>query len=245
MLVRVGAASDAWMGACAAASCWVAVGGTRLQHGVPQAKTLNVHVPYRASRNGLHMLIDSTGIKFLGEGEWKTKKHGAERRRQWRKVHLGIDAETLQIRAMVVTTNEVGDSPVTAELLDQIPEDECIASVTGDGAYDTQDVYEACARRNVIPIIPPRRGAQLRKGAAFAYRNEAVKVCRRLGRAIWKHWSGYHRRSLVETKMNCFKRLGEKVMARTFERQVVELNIRASILNRFTELGTPQTVALA
>ena len=126
MLVRVGAASDAWMGAFAAASCWVAVGGTRLQHGVPQAKTLNVHVPYRASRNGLHMLIDSTGIKFLGEGEWKTKKHGAERRRQWRKVHLGIDAETLQIRAMVVTTNEVGDSPVTAELLDQIPEDECM-----------------------------------------------------------------------------------------------------------------------
>lgn len=208
-------------------------------------KTLNVHVPYRASRNGLHMLIDSTGIKFLGEGEWKTKKHGAERRRQWRKVHLGIDAETLQIRAMVVTTNEVGDSPVTAELLNQIPEDEHIASVTGDGAYDTQDVYEACARRNAIPIIPPRRGAQLRKGATSAYRNEAIKACRRLGRAIWKHWSGYHRRSLVETKMNCFKRLGEKVMARTFERQVVELNVRAAILNRFTELGTPVTVAVA
>lgn len=208
-------------------------------------KALNVQVPYLASKNGLHMLVDSTGIKFLGEGEWKSKKHGAERRRQWRKVHMGIDAETLQIRAMVVTTNEVGDSPVTAELLDQIPEGEGIASVTGDGAYDMQDVYEACARRNAIPIIPPRKGAQLRKGAAFAYRNEAVKACRRLGRVIWKHWSGHHRRSLVETKMNCFKRLGEKVMARTFERQVAELNIRASILNRFTELGTPETVAVA
>jgi hypothetical protein len=66
-----------------------------------------------------------------------------------------------------------------------------------------------------------------------------------LGRAIWKKWSGYHRRSLVETKMNCFKRLGEKVMARTFERQVAELNIRASILNQFTALGTPHTVAAA
>jgi hypothetical protein len=77
---------------------------------------------------------------------------------------------------------------------------------------------------------------------------EAVKACRQLGRAIWKRWSGYHRRSLVETKMNCFKRLGEKVMARTFERQVAqvaELNIRASILNQFTALGTPQTVAAA
>ena len=200
-------------------------------------KGLDVRVHYRPSRNGLHLLVDSTGIKFLGEGEWKTKKHGAERRRQWRKVHLGIDADTLQIRAIVVTTNEVGDSPVAAELLAQIPSGEAVVSLTGDGAYDTQDVHEACHQLGVIPIIPPRKGARLRKGAAFAHRNEAVKACRQLGRAIWKRWSGYHRRSLVETKMNCFKRLGEKVMARTFERQVTELNIRASILNQFTELG--------
>ena len=208
-------------------------------------KGLDVRVHYRPSRNGLHLLADSTGIKFLGEGEWKTKKHGAERRRQWRKVHLGIDAENMQIRAIVVTTNEVGDSPVAAELLGQIPSQEKVASFTGDGAYDTQDVHEACHHRGAIPIIPPRKGARLRQGAAFAHRNEAVKACRQIGRAIWKRWSGYHRRSLVETKMSCFKRLGEKVMARTFERQVSELNIRASILNRFTELGTPQTVAVA
>ncbi len=205
-------------------------------------KDLDVRVHYRPSRNGLHMLADSTGIKFLGEGEWKTKKHGAERRRQWCKVHLGIDAETLQIRAIVVTTNEVGDSPVVAELLSQIPSHEKLASLTGDGAYDA---HEACHHRGAIPIIPPRKGARLRKGLAFAHRNEAARACKRLGRAIWKRWSGYHRRSLVETKMNCFKRLGEKVMARTFERQVAELNIRASILNRFTELGTPETVAVA
>ena len=208
-------------------------------------KGIHVQVHYRPSGNGLHMLADSTGIKFLGEGEWKTKKHGAERRRQWRKVHLGIDAENMQIRAMVVTTNEVGDSPVAAGLLGQIPNHEIVASFTGDGAYDTKDVHEACHHRKAIPVIPPRKGARLRKGLAFAHRNEAVKARKKLGRTIWKRWSGYHRRSLVETKMNCFKRLGEKVMARTFERQVAELNIRASILNRFTELGTPQTVAVA
>ena len=208
-------------------------------------KGINVQVHYRPSGNGLHMLADSTGIKFLGEGEWKTKKHGAERRRQWCKVHLGIDAENMQIRAMVVTTNEVGDSPVAAGLLGQIPNHEIVASFTGDGAYDTKDVHEACHHRKAIPVIPPRKGARLRKGLAFAHRNEAVKACKKLGRTIWKRWSGYHRRSLVETKMNCLKRLGEKVMARTFERQVAELNVRASILNRFTELGTPQTVAVA
>lgn len=206
---------------------------------------LDVQVHYRPSSNGLHMLADSTGIKFLGEGEWKTKKHGAKRRRQWRKVHLGIDAENMQIRAMVVTTNEVGDSPVATGLLSQIPSHEIVASFTGDGAYDTKDVHEACHHRKAIPVIPPRKGARLSKGLAFAHRNEAVKACKKLGRTIWKRWSGYHRRSLVETKMNCFKRLGEKVMARTFERQVAELNVRASILNRFTELGTPQTVAVA
>ena len=106
-------------------------------------------------------------------------------------------------------------------------------------------MYKACHQRQTLPIIPPRKGARLRKGLEFAHRNEAVKACKRLGRPIWKRWIGYHRRSLVETKMNCFKRLGEKVMARTFERQVVELNIRASILNQFTELGTPQTVVVA
>lgn len=124
------------------------------------------------------------------------------------------------------------------------PTPEEVASFTSDGAYDARDVHEACHGRSAIPIpiIPPRKGARPRKWLAFTHRNEAVKACKRVGRAIWKRYSGYHRYSLVPTKMNCFKRLGEKAMARTFERQVVELNIRASILNRLTELCMLQTV---
>ena len=80
-------------------------------------KTLTVNIPYRPSRGGLHLLVDSTGVKMLGEGEWKTKKHGSEYRRQWRKVHLGIDAETLEIRAIEVTDNRIGDAPMLPELL--------------------------------------------------------------------------------------------------------------------------------
>lgn len=90
---------------------------------------------------------------------------------------------------------------------------------------------------DAIPVIPPRKGPKLRKGLAFTHRNDAVKACKQLGRAIWKRWNGYHRRSLVETKINCFKLLGEKVMARTFERQVAELYIRAYILNQFIEFA--------
>jgi len=106
--------------------------------------SLNVQVHYRAGEKGLHLLVDSTGIKFLGEGDWKTKKHGAESRRRWGKVHLGIDAQMLQIRAIAITTNEVGDLRMAADLLGQIPSNEEIASFTGDGAYDTQDVHKAC-----------------------------------------------------------------------------------------------------
>ena len=82
------------------------------------------------------------------------------------------------------------------------------------------------------------------KGDAFTYRNAAVASCQRLGRRIWKVWIGYRRPSLLEAKMNCVKRLGERVMSRNVERQVNQL-IRAAILNRFTKLGPPQTAAMA
>jgi len=206
---------------------------------------LQVQVPYTRSQAGLHLLVDSTGIKFLGEGEWKAKKHGAERRRQWRKLHIGIDAHTLQIRAICVTSNNVSDAAVIPDLLEQLPEDERLECLTGDGAYDTQPVYEAVAKRGALAVIPPRKNARIRKGSVFMHRNAAIAACRRLGRSLWKRWIGYHRRSLVETKMHCIKRLGERVMSRTFERQVNELHIRAAILNRFTELGRPQTAAEA
>ena len=196
---------------------------------------------------GLDLLVDSTGIKFLGEGECKRNKHGADYRRQWRKVHLAIDAHTLDIRAIEVTDNATGDAPMLPELLSQIPADEPIASVGGDGAYDTKACHAAIARRNAQAIIPPRKNARAWKSSqtGAASRNEALRACQRLQRRIWKKWIGYHRRSLVETKMNCFKRLGERVMARTFERQVTELHIRVALLNRFSQFGRPVTVAVA
>jgi hypothetical protein len=75
-------------------------------------KTLQVELSCQRTKTPLQLLVDSTGIKFLGEGEWKRKKHGAEYRREWRKVHLGIDAQTLEIRAIEVTSNAIGDAPI-------------------------------------------------------------------------------------------------------------------------------------
>ena len=210
-------------------------------------KTLSVAIAARRSSAALHLLIDCTCVKMLGEGEWKTKKHGADYRRQWRKVHLGIDAQTLEIRAIEITDNAIGDAPMLQELLAQLPEDEPLHSVSADGAYDTKACHEAIASRQAAAIIPTRKNAKSwadDKAGARA-RNDILRATRRLGRSIWKKWSGYHRRSLVETKMGCVKRLGERVMARDFERQVTALQIRVSILNRFTSLGTPQTVRVA
>jgi hypothetical protein len=207
---------------------------------------LQVCISYQPNPNGLHLLVDSTGVKMLGEGEWKTKKHGAEYRRQWRKVHLGIDAETLEIRAIEVTSNRVGDAQVLPDMLNQIPCDERIDSVSGDGAYGTKNAHTAIVERDAEAIIPVRKnGKPWKENTSGAQgRNETLRATQRLGRAIWKKWSGYHRRSLVETKMRCFKLLGERVRARIFDSQVAELQIRAALLNRFTQLGTPITVVM-
>lgn len=207
-------------------------------------RTLPVELGGRPSSGGLHLLVDSTGIKIMGEGEWKTRKHGASRRRQWRKVHIGIDAGTLDIRAIEGTTNAAGDAPTLPDLLAQIPDEERIVSVGGDGAYDTKDCHAAIAERGADPIIPVRRNGRswTKDGPGVDARNETLRAMKYLGRTIWKKWSGYHRRSLVETKMHCFKLLGSRLAARTFERQITELKVRAAILNRFSQIGTPNTV---
>jgi hypothetical protein len=202
-------------------------------------KTLNVSLSYRGGTGPLNLLIDSTGVKVEGEGEWNARKHGVPKRRIWRNIHIGIDEETLEVRAVEVATNNVGDAPMHPELLDQIPEDQIIGSVTADGAYDTRKCHDAIAARSAHAIIPPRRNAKPWKptSAGAITRNEAVNASRYLGRTQWQQWSGYHRRSRVETKMHFAKLMGQSLMARDFERQVAEVHIRIAILNRYTALG--------
>ena len=155
-------------------------------------KTLQAQITYRPSAEPLQLLVDSTGVKFLGEGEWKRRKHGAEYRREWRKVHLGIDAQTLEIRAVEVTSNAIGDAPMLPELLAQIAPDEAVASVTADGAYDTRACRDAIAQRGAVAVIAPRKNARLwrRSSPGSESRNEAVRACQRLGTSIWKTGSG-------------------------------------------------------
>ena len=132
------------------------------------------------------------------------------------------------------------------ELLGQIGAHHAVASVTADGAYDTRKCHDAIADRGAAAVIPPRRNAQPWKEATpgAAARNEVLWASRHLGRALWRRWSGYHRRSRAETKMHCVKLLGQRLMARDFDRQVAERQVRVAVLNRFTALGIPGTRAI-
>lgn len=219
-------------------------------------RTLNVSLPYRGGTGLLNLLIDSTGIKAEGEGEWNARKHGGSKRRIWRKIHIrcpavvckanderGIDEETLEVRAVEITSSNVRDAPVLPDLLNQIPPNQNIGSVTADGAYDTRKCHETIAARGANAVIPPRKKAKPWKptSAGAIARNEAVSAQRYLGRTLWRRWSGYHRRSRVETKMHCLKLMGQSLMARDFDRQVAEIQIRIAVLNRYTTLGIPIT----
>lgn len=168
--------------------------------------------------------VDGTGIKVEGDGEWNARKHGGSKRRVWRKIHIGIDEQTLEIRAAEFTSSEIGDAPMLPELLDQIPPVREIAGVTADGVFDTRKCQDAIAARGAAAIIPHRNNAKPCKPdtAGALARNEILRTMKRVGRSIWRRWSGYHRRSRAETKMHCIKLLGQLLSARDFDRQGAE-----------------------
>lgn len=137
---------------------------------------------------------------FAGQGEWNARNHGASKKCLWGKLHPNIDEETLAVRAVSVTTSNVGDAPMLPDLLEQIPRDHEVATVTAGGAYDARRCHNVIAARGATAIIPLRKNAQPWKPAmagAIA-RNEAIRACRYLGRALWRKLTGYHRRSRAE-----------------------------------------------
>jgi hypothetical protein len=213
-----------------------------------RAQELKVALP--AIRNGepLHLLVDSTGVKLYGEGEWKVRKHGYAKRRTWRKVHLALDAKTGQVCAALMTHQDVADAEVLPGLLDQIPTYDAIDTIGGDGAYDTKQCHVAIAARDAQPAIPPREGAMPWPGntPGAAWRNEAIGAIARDGRREWKKRSGYHQRSLVENLMYRLKTLtGNCLWARTIGSQATEVAVRVGVLNRMTALARPQSARIA
>lgn len=210
-----------------------------------RTQTLEVQLPIIRDGEPIHLVVDSTGVKVYGEGEWKVRQHGYSKRRTWRKVHLALEANTGQVRAALMTHQDVADGDALTELLDQIPGDEQIDTIGGDGAYDTKPCHADIAARGAMPSIPPREGAAHwpTHTPGAAWRNDAIDAIARDGRREWKRDSGYHRRSLVENAMYRLKTLtGSYLWARRTDSQATEVAIRVGVINRMADLARPQSV---
>ena len=209
--------------------------------------TVTIQVPYRRSDGHLNLLVDSTGVKMRGDGEWQVRKHGPGRRRQWRKVHLAMDTATGDIRAVEFTSSQTGDSPVLPGLLAQIPADQPIGTVTADGAYDTRTCHAAIAERGGTAVIPIRKNGRPWKedGPAAKARNENLRATRHFGRAFWKRLTGYHARSRIEAQMRRLKAFGERIASRDPDRQTAEIHTRIALMNRFSALGQAEITRVA
>jgi len=207
-----------------------------------RAALLEVKLP-RLSTGPLHLAVDSTGLKLYGEGEWKVRLHGKEKRRTWRKLHLMIDHTTHECVALSMTDKDVLDRRELPGLLREVEGE--AAEVLGDGAYDFQGCYKAIHGVGARAVIPPQVRARVRSGEEFRDRNAAVLRGRAVGRDEWKKEAGYHRRSLAETAMMRLKTIfSERLKAREWRRQEAELRLRCAAMNKMTSLGMPQSYAI-
>ncbi|MGI4942986.1 MAG: IS5 family transposase [Janthinobacterium lividum] len=205
-----------------------------------RAETLEVARP-RPGSAPMHLRVDSTGLKLCGSGEWLLEKHGTQTRRAWRKLHIGVDADTSRIVAATLTTSDVDDVSQVGPLLDQVMDP--VASFTADGAYDQQVVYGDVAARHpdAIVIVPPRSSAVPSDTAATApsQRDRHLQDIAGHGRMRWQKASGYHWRALVEADMSRFKRvIGDALRSRTDRRRATEVSIAVDALRpRFERLA--------
>ena len=192
----------------------------------------------------LHLLVDSTGLKIYGEGEWLDQKRGIRSPRRWRKLHLGVDAGTHEIVAVELTPDDVGDVSELSGLLDQI--DANVASLTADGAYDGDAAYDAVADRypGAEVIIPPRATA-VPNEITTTQRDRHIATIEKHGRMGWQRRSGYNRRGLVETAIYRYKTIiNRRLQARTLPNQRTEATIGCNVLNQMTYLGMPTSVRI-
>ena len=203
-----------------------------------RAAKLGIALPVLPRRGHVDVVLDSTGLKVFGEGEWKVRQHGPSKRRTWRKLHLAVDPKTQEIVAEVLTTNASHDADQAAALLREVPGK--INSVTADGAYDKWKVYNAIDEHGARPKIALRRDAKIKRHANAAgprlARDEAIRMIRRIGRKNWKKRIGYHCRSLVETAVFRLKTIfGPMLKNRKLLNQLTEARLRCKILNHFTQ----------
>lgn len=207
-----------------------------------RAGKLKIALEVAPTSGPIDVVVDSTGLKVYGAGEWRRQAHQTPKRRTWRKLHLSINAATQEIVAETLTSRSGDDAHQVPALLAQI--EPPVTKLYADGAYDAWTLYDALT--GIEPVIPPQRGAVIRRHGNCVGprlpRDEAIRGMRRLGRKGWKRASGYYRRSLVETSMFRLKRcFGDRLKNKAFQNQRTEARLRCKLLNRFTQMGMPKS----
>lgn len=203
-----------------------------------RAGGLSININLLHQGGDIDIIVDSTGLKVYGEGEWKVRKYGWSKHRTWRKLHIGIDGITQEIISAELTENNTSDGEVAKDLIEE-PIGK-IKSFTGDGAYDKKNVRQDLTTEKITQIIPPQENAVKSKDPMLGERNTAIKRIEQVGRKKWKEEVSYHRRSLVETAMFRYKTIfGDKVKSRKFKNERTEVRLNCSILNAMTFLGMP------
>ncbi len=215
---------------------------------VPRPRSGSTGSDASADSKPMHLLVDSTGLKLCGKGEWLLEKHGTKTRQSWRTLHLGVDAGTGQIAASTLTTKDVDDASQVAPLLDQVARP--VASFTGDGTYDQDRVYAGVAERHptAAVVVPPRATAVPSDTAETAptQRDCHLQHIAGHGRMAWQKASGYTKRARVEATMGRWKQvIGDELRAHTDERRATEVVVAVHALNRMLELGRPTYVRIA
>ena len=205
-----------------------------------RARCLKAALAAPSARPIKHLVFDASGLKVFGEGEWKVRTHGQAYRRTWRKLHLGIDADSHQLVVALLTDKEVVDPRVLPRLLKQV--EAPVERVYADGAYDARTCYRAIHQRGARALIPPRKGSVFWQNDYLNDRNRNLRGVLRHGPDEWKRRSGYHKRSLVETAFSRLKAIfSDRLRSRRDDAQVTEVMMRCAALNRMTGLGMPDS----
>lgn len=208
-----------------------------------RAKTVNISIKTPTRGEISHLVIDSTGLKVFGEGEWNVRQHGADRRRVWRKLHLAADGVTHEIICADLSLSGTTDAQALPGLMNQTHRK--IRNASADGAYDTRYCHDALLKKKIRPLIPPRSGAQYWP-EKYHERNHAVANQHLSGsNDVWKEKTGYHRRSVAETAMSRIKSVfGGHLKLRNYDAQVGEAMAMIKALNRMTLLGMPDSIRI-
>ena len=209
-----------------------------------RSQRLDVGLHLVPIEESIHLIVDSTGLSIVGEGEWAAVKHGGRGKRAWKKLRLGVD-DSGSIVAEVLTGGNADDAKTGLNLIDDVEGD--IASFTADVAYDTIAIYDAALARGARVVIPPIKTAtrSRRRRPPSSARNRTIMRVKEIGRRRRKKESGYYRQPRVENVVFRYKSIiGDRLRARHPKSQEAEALMACNILNRMATLGRPASCAI-